>query len=477
MHQVSHPGSDIINYILEHIKMNVFDYIFQRIEAKKADYAHYRFTQTEDLALKTFFDLAQELDSMKDLYRLCVAIPRKFFSIDSRLFLINPRDGRFMLVTSSEDQMPRCDPPGVPEGDLEYTERGSMVLNIRGKKVLLDDLPFKSIGDTIGLLEVIAPGRFEEHQELFFVKYSNRMGFNLHNRILVEKNVEHLRFIKSLVADIEHNIVAPNIVYKLYIKNIKAAAEKAADAEKALKPLVGTLEGAEGEELVTALQDLSDANLALRREVREMSEHHRNMSLFIESLMRRSHFDEGRLTLKKKRCNMFTEVVRPQLERYAERFSSLGIEVDYRSSGIPEEEVIGVVDVGLMAQVYANLFSNALKYTKEIDTHYGKKKYVAYGYEVLPDQMGPGRDALKYNVFSTGPHVPQAERERIFEDQYRGSNIEGSPGSGHGLYFIRNVIEIHGGTVGYEPTEFGNNFYFILPRVAPAPETGPKKLQ
>jgi signal transduction histidine kinase len=448
--------------------MSVFDHIFQRIEEKKENYALYRFTQNEDRALKTFFDLAQELDSMKDLHRLCVAIPKKFFSLDARLFLINPRNDRFMLVTSSEDPSPKCDPPGVPAGDLEYSDRGSMVLNIRGKRVLLEELPFKSIGDTIGLLEVITPERFEEHQELFFVKYANRMGFNLHNRFLVEKNVEHLRFIRSLVADIEHNIIAPNIVYKLYIKNIKAATKKSMEAEEILKSLLGTLTGAEGEHFVTALQELSDSNLALRREAGEMDSHHRNMSLFIESLMRRSHFDQGRLTLKKKKCNMFQEVVRPQLERYADRFASLGIEVDYHSSGIPEEEVIGVVDVGLMAQVYANLFSNALKYTQEIDTLYGKKKYVAYGYEVLIDHLGPGRDALKYNVFSTGPHVTPEEREHIFDDQYRGSNIESSPGSGHGLYFIRNVVEIHGGTTGYEPTEFGNNFYFILPRVVPA---------
>jgi signal transduction histidine kinase len=42
-------------------------------------------------------------------------------------------------------------------------------------------------------------------------------------------------------------------------------------------------------------------------------------------------------------------------------------------------------------------------------------------------------------------------------------------GTGRGLYFVRNVVETHGGRVGYEPTWEGNNFYFILPVVA-APE-------
>ncbi|MDA8088280.1 MAG: hypothetical protein M0Z75_16480, partial [Nitrospiraceae bacterium] len=41
---------------------------------------------------------------------------------------------------------------------------------------------------------------------------------------------------------------------------------------------------------------------------------------------------------------------------------------------------------------------------------------------------------------------------------------KGKPGTGHGLAFIKNVIELHGGVIGYEATPYGNNFYFILRR-------------
>ena len=58
---------------------------------------------------------------------------------------------------------------------------------------------------------------------------------------------------------------------------------------------------------------------------------------------------------------------------------------------------------------------------------------------------------------------------RIFEEGYRGSNVETEVGTGRGLYFVRNVIETHGGVVGYEPTDGGNNFYFILPMLAAPP--------
>ena len=206
-------------------------------------------------------------------------------------------------------------------------------------------------------------------------------------------------------------------------------------------------------------------NQGLEEELENIEKHYRNMSLFVETLFRRSHFDKGRLTLRKKPCNMKKDVVRPQLERFSGQFRDMGIAVDDRLSGIPDEEVISVVDVGLMAQVYANLFSNVMKYAQEVVTESGeRKKYVSYGREVIGDCFGPGQDGIKYNVFSTGPHIPPEERERIFEDEYRGSNVSNRPGTGHGLAFMKNAVEIHGGIVGYEATQYGNNFYFILPK-------------
>jgi signal transduction histidine kinase len=153
------------------------------------------------------------------------------------------------------------------------------------------------------------------------------------------------------------------------------------------------------------------------------------------------------------------------LERFRERFASLGIAIDDQLGGVPDESVVAVVDVGLIAQVYANLFSNALKYTRVAqDVDGAEKKFMAYGQEIVRDYFGSGKDGLKFNVFSTGPHIPPEERERIFDDGFRGSQVRGEPGTGHGLSFVRRAVEIHEGVVVYEPTPVGNNFYFILPK-------------
>jgi signal transduction histidine kinase len=444
------------------------NYIVERIESKKLDLSNYNFTQAETNALTTFFDLAQEFDSIEDFYRLCVFIPKVFFNLDARLYLVVPKLNKLALVAQTRVDVYELfsSPPSdvIPDEQPYYTSNNNLVLPIRGKKLLIDQLPFKTKDDILGLLKVYTVINLSPHQELFFEKFANRIGFNIHNRFLVEKNIEHLKFIRTLVADIEHNIITPNIIYKFFLKHLRKKITKNMEIEKLLTRYSAKESGIDID-IEHILDELIENNCGLMGELENIEKHYKNMSLFLETLLRRSHFDKGCFTLLTKPCNMNKDVVQPQLERFIEKFKKLGISIDDRFSGIPDEEVISVVDIGLIAQVYANLFSNALKYTQEVFTHTGEKeKYIAYGREVIKDYFGQGKDGIKYNVFSTGLHIEPEEREKIFEDEYRGSNVSTRPGTGHGLAFIKNVIEIHGGIAGYEATQYGNNFFFILPR-------------
>jgi signal transduction histidine kinase len=448
--------------------MATLSYILDRIESKKLDYTKYNFTQTESNALTIFFDLAQEFDNIEDFYRLCVAIPRGFFNLNARLYLIEPKLNEFGLVSKTEDDGYELHTPPLPDvrpDNHPYcTQNNSLVLTIRGKKLLIDQLPFKAKDNVLGLLELYTVMELTPHKELFFEKYANRIGYKLHNQFLVEKNIEHLKFIRSLVADIEHNIIGPNIVYRLFLKHLRRKIMKNMEIEKLLA-LYSAKETGNEVTIENLLAEINENNRGLMEELENIEKHYKNMSLFLETLLRRSHFDKGCLTLLTKPCNMNKDVVQPQLDRFIEQFKKMGISIDDRFSGIPDEEVISVVDVGLIAQVYANLFSNALKYTQEMVTQTGeRKKYIAYGREVIKDYFGPGKDGIKYNVFSTGPHINPEEQENIFEDEYRGSNVLNKPGTGHGLAFVKNAVELHGGVVGYETTQYGNNFFFILSR-------------
>jgi signal transduction histidine kinase len=432
--------------------MNTLSLILERIDAKKRDYALYNFRQTENNALTTFFDLAQELDSLEDFCTLCVAIPKGFFDCDAKLHLIDPKTNDFTLTASTMD------------AEHPFHTHPPLILIIRGKTMLIDQLPFKTEDDIVGMLEIYPPEDLGPHSELFFEKYANRIGYNIHNKFVLNKNIDHLKFIRSLVADIEHNIIGPNIIYKLFLNHLRKKIEKNIELEKRMSEYAGRC-STNRDVAEYLLSELTEINAGLIEELENIEKHYKNTSLFLETLLRRSHFDKGRLTLLTKQCFMNMDVVQPQLERFQDRFRNMNISVNYQLSGIPDQETVSVVDIGLMAQVYANLFSNALKYTEEIINESGeRKKYISYGHEVIRDYFGQGKDGIKYNVFSTGRHIPVEEREKVFEDEYRGSNVLNKPGTGHGLSFIKTIVELHNGIVGYEPTQYGNNFFLILPR-------------
>ncbi|MCX7913092.1 MAG: HAMP domain-containing histidine kinase [Thermodesulfovibrionales bacterium] len=442
--------------------------ILERIKVKKMTYHHYGFSPIESAAVMTFFDLAQEFESIVDFYYLCVAIPKVFFDFDAGLYLLDIKTGEMSLVSSTLKEFSKYLHVSFVDFSSEekpfHSAEGYLVLPIRGNELLISQISERVKNGILGYLTIFSPYDLNDHQEFFLQKYANRIGFNIHNRFLFEKNIEHLKFIRSLVADIEHNVIVPNMVFKLFLRRLKGEKDKKKEIERFL--LKHSLqESCDGLCLEHIFAELQDVNRGLQEEFQNIDKHYRNTSLFLETLLRRGHFDHGRLVLRTTPCNMKKDVVEPQLDRFREQFKEMGISINDECCWLPDEEVISVVDIGLMAQVYSNLFSNALKYTEEVvDSKGDRRKFIAYGREVIKNFFGEGRDGIKYNVFSTGQHIKEEERDKIFNEGFRGSNRSNKPGSGHGLSFVKNAVEIHGGVVGYEATPLGNNFYFILPR-------------
>ncbi|HSR36339.1 MAG TPA: ATP-binding protein, partial [Desulfurivibrionaceae bacterium] len=319
----------------------------------------------------------------------------------------------------------------------------------------------------LGMLEVHPASKLTSADRFFLRKYSNRIGYNLHNRFIAQQNIRHLKFINNLVMDIEHNVITPNMYFKHLFNQLRKRIKELEEVKARFEELKAKAkaEGPACEDLtrrLTALYDDLSANH------HELQEHHAHYSLFLESLFRRDHFRKGHLVLRPKSCSIEKEIIIPQLEHYLGRLEKRGVVVEQPRDMI-DEEIPLVVDVGLLSQVYANLFSNAVKYSDEIvDRHGIHKRAMAYGREFLRDFFGSGKDGIKFNVFTTGRHLNQEEAASIYKDGFRGERGQDEPGTGHGLAFVKHVVEIHGGMVGYEPTEEGNNFYFILPLSAGA---------
>jgi signal transduction histidine kinase len=431
--------------------------ILSRIKDKRGSFQEYRFDALENDALKTFFDLAQEYETLDNFYRLSVGVIKEFFGLDSAIYLVS-REGSLRLVCDSLEGVYPDQPPSSDRIRLDnqaYFQDGSWVGPIKGNMILVDRLPFYAKEQPIGMLEVFPDVKVTERRRFFLEKYSNRLGYNLHNKIIAWQNIQHIRFINSLVGDIEHNIILPNISLSLYLRKLKSKI-------KSLRDLECTCFKADSPE-AAKLQDLVEE---MEQDYQTLERQYRGVSLFIESLFRPSHFQKGHLVLRRRTTRVLSDIIKPQLQLFLPKLRERNIDIDVGLGGVPDVDFPLSVDKGLISQVYANLFSNAVKYTR---TNHEGRKYMSFGREELKDFFGPGKDGIKFNVFTTGSHIPPEDVPRIFDEGYRGSNIEAEVGTGRGLYFMRNVIETHGGVVGYEPTYEGNNFYFVLPLV-----TGPE---
>ena len=445
--------------------------IMKRISEKIRDYDTYSFTTQQDCALKTFFDLAQEFEEKRDFYFICVLIPKVFFHFECKLCLLKAEE-HFEIVCSSDpseyDTAKRI--PYEREMNAgQSPENDCFTIPIKGKQQLLSSSTGLHKDGVLGVFQIYAAPKLDDHMKLFFEKYVNRIGFQLHNRFITEKNREHLQFIKNLVNDIGHNVIVPNMYFKLFFKRLKGKIDRANAISLEMtvqeKDFDSRPVGNGPEDKLLLAEELRHVNQSMETQFQEILSHYEQTSLFLETLLRQSHFEEGRYVIEPKKFNFKERIIRPQLDRYIPLLEERGISVDNQLSGIPGERITVVADVGLISQAYANLFSNAVKYTREVlDEEGNPHKFVVVGMEVLGDSFGEGKDGIKFNVFSTGPHIPPQDVPMLFDEGYRGQNVESEYGTGHGLQFIKEVINLHGGVNGYEAPPLGNNFFFILPR-------------
>ena len=439
-----------------------------RVKEKMDSYMRYDFERSQEEAFATFFDLAQEFTTIECLYQICATVPKEFFGLDSRVYVYEPKRSQLELVcTSSRGLIPlheRGNHRAVTVDHPVETEE-SWVFPIRGNQALVDTLPFFGHSAILGLFEVLPKDKVDERKHFFLEKYTNRIGYNLHQKLLVQQNIDHIKFINQLVSDIEHNVITPNLYYKLFLLRLKKMIENYEKIEDLAVKMVedSSVCGAVAQSLQDAAETLRETNHGLAAEYSALNKHYEHTSLFLETLFRRDHFQKGTYVLRKQSCNFRTEIIKPLIDRYAGQFDRKGITVDDRIENVPDEQVTLFVDKGLISQVFDNFFSNALKYTGELIDESGRsEKLFSLNRQIIQDAFGEDKPGVRFNFFTTGKPLTAEECQRVFEEGFRAGN-KTETGTGHGLCFVKNVVEIHGGMVGCNVQPNGNLLYILLP--------------
>ncbi|MBK8780948.1 MAG: hybrid sensor histidine kinase/response regulator, partial [Anaerolineales bacterium] len=103
-----------------------------------------------------------------------------------------------------------------------------------------------------------------------------------------------------------------------------------------------------------------------------------------------------------------------------------------------------------LKQMIVNLLSNAVKFTPQ---------FGSVGLEILPEND----HAIRFTVWDTGIGISGEQLENLFKPfvQVDSSLSRKFEGTGLGLALVRQLAEIHNGSVGVESTPGkGSNFYF-----------------
>ncbi len=141
------------------------------------------------------------------------------------------------------------------------------------------------------------------------------------------------------------------------------------------------------------------------------------------------------------------------------------LEFTMRQSGIalsydllPDKSEV-LVDDEMIRRVFINLLHNAFKFTPP------------GGHILVSSDAHAPADFVRVLISDTGPGIPPAMRDKIFEEYTQIDSLkphQGGKGSGIGLAFCRLAVEAHGGRIAVEPDGrlSGACIAFSLPCVA-----------
>ncbi|MFL6068808.1 MAG: ATP-binding protein [Gaiellaceae bacterium] len=183
-----------------------------------------------------------------------------------------------------------------------------------------------------------------------------------------------------------------------------------------------------------------------------ISEQSERLVAIVNDILLASQVEDHRLTLTTERVDVAELARRAIAAARAHAPKRLTLEV-LAPPAVPAV----AADADKLAQVFANLVANAVKYSPE-----GGR---------IELRLEPRETDVCITVSDEGLGIPETELDRIFDKFYRvdPNMARGVSGSGLGLYICRELVRRMGGSIAVESeVGTGSKFFVVLPLASPA---------
>lgn len=174
------------------------------------------------------------------------------------------------------------------------------------------------------------------------------------------------------------------------------------------------------------------------------------LTRLMESTLNAARLEQGEISFNARPCNLHQLIVSVCENQPEEDQGRIRRSLE----ALPE---VAMADTTLLEQAVQNLLSNALKYSPENSA-------------VSVRGWRQGGD-IHISVEDHGVGIPEDEVGFVSERFFRARTAEGIPGTGIGLNFVSQIMELHGGRVDVQSSEGkGSTFTLVFPfRAAEAP--------
>jgi signal transduction histidine kinase len=174
----------------------------------------------------------------------------------------------------------------------------------------------------------------------------------------------------------------------------------------------------------------------------------RRLGSLIDDFLDARRLEQGKLELNRERVELGA-LLREQADLFYGQSDRHRLHVD-----IPAEPLTVRGDRDRLAQVIGNLLSNAIKYSPDGG---------------VVELVGEGDNGkVRVAVRDQGVGIPDDQQSQIFTRFFRGdAAASGIGGTGLGLAVSREIVEAHGGRIGFTSAEQeGSTFWLELPAAA-----------